>query len=391
MSLLLRVVKKVLPRPKGQTRIRLQKAFMRACRIIPVNRKKVVFSSFFGTRYDDNPRAIFLEMVKQRPDWKYIWLLPDEKETIEHAMVVTTGSFDAIYHLATAGLWIDNCRKDYWLSKRKKQYYVQTWHGNVAIKKVEKDAEAALSQEYIQSAKNDSKMANLFVSGTKWRTENYRKAFWYDGEILEVGYPYSDVLYGDKQSFHQKVCEYYGLSEKTKLCVYAPTFRQDHSLDCYDMNYNAVIEALTERFGGEWKLLLRLHPNVRDQYNSICYTEDILDASSYKEMAELAAGADFLITDYSSTMIDAMEAKVPGLIYASDFDEYNRDRSLYFDKGELPYLFCETNDQLIHEIKMFDEAACMAKAQNFYDSKGFYNDAHSTERVVACILKKLGR
>ena len=367
----------------------IKKMFMVICRCFPINPKKVVFSSYFGEKYNDNPRAIFLEMKKRHPNWNYIWLLDNPKIRINNATVVIPNSFSAIFHLATSKVWIDNCRKEWWISKRKKQYYVQTWHGNVAIKKVEKDVENNLSKDYIKNAKNDSKMANLFLSGTKWRTKNYRDSFWYDGEILELGYPYSDVLYKNKNTVKKKVCNYFSLPTTTKLCVYAPTFRKDHNLECYDMDYNRVLAALEKRWEGKWKMLLRLHPNVYYKHRDMVYSKDVIDASDYKEMAELAKGADFIISDYSSTLIDAVEANDFGLIYASDYDNYMKDRSLYFKKNELPYIFCENNEELINEILHFSEEKCMSKVKAFYNDKGFFNDEFSTKRVVSYILKKI--
>ena len=53
------------------------------------------------------------------------------------------------------------------------------------MKKVESAAENELSKEYVLSAKNDSKMANLFVSNSTYCTNRYKKYFWYNGDILE--------------------------------------------------------------------------------------------------------------------------------------------------------------------------------------------------------------
>ena len=123
MNLLFEIAKTILPRPTGERRQRWLVAFQRFCRIFPVNKRKVVFSCFNGTKYSDNPRAVYEAMVQMRPSWKYIWLMSDSRIKFRHSKVVSAGSFEAVYHLTTAGLWIDNCRKNYWLTKRKNQYY----------------------------------------------------------------------------------------------------------------------------------------------------------------------------------------------------------------------------------------------------------------------------
>ena len=45
------------------------------------------------------------------------------------------------------------------------------------------------------------------------------------------------------------------------MALYAPTFRKGHDTSVYDLDTEAVISALKARFGGEWFLLMRLHPH----------------------------------------------------------------------------------------------------------------------------------
>ena len=387
MSFLIDAVKKVVPSPKGKKREKMQVAFMRFCRIFPINKKKVVFSSFVGMRFDDNPRAIYMEMVRRHPDWDYVWILPDDKIKLRCAKIVRPNSFDSIFHLATAKIWIDNCRKDHWLEKRKGQYYVQTWHGDIALKKVEKDTQDTLSADYIRRCINDSKMADLFITGCKWRAENYRKAFWYNGKILMLGMPKSDIYYKDSRPYKQKVCRYFGLPFGTKLCVYVPTFRNNGNVSCYDIDYRRMKTALEDKWGGSWKILVRLHPNVQGMQTAIEYDDDILNATPYKETNELIAVADMVITDYSSCMFDALEAGKRVLLYASDMKSYLKEREFYFRLDELPFMLSENNDELITNVMSFDDKVYSEKISAFRQRLGFCNGSDSTEKVTQYILK----
>mgnify|MGYP000015632013 FL=1 len=106
----------------------IARGFMYLCRIFPIT-NKVVFSSFDGKNFGDDPKAIFDEMIKQGIETEYIWLLDDIKFDVpENVKLVKAFSILAIYHLATAKVWVDNCRKHAWTVKRKGQYYIQTWH-----------------------------------------------------------------------------------------------------------------------------------------------------------------------------------------------------------------------------------------------------------------------
>lgn len=390
MERILRFAKRYLPTPRGETRKHMQRALMYFCRLLPIDQKKAVFSSFAGTSFDDNPKAIYMEMVKQRPDWKYIWLMPNDKARFRHAQAVDKDSFFAFYHLATARLWVDNCRKESRIVKRKGQYYVQTWHGDVALKKVEKDTEGTLNAEYIANCKNDSKMADLFTAGCRWRAENFKKAFWYDGEILQLGLPKSDIFYKDPAPYRKKVCSYFGIPESAKLCLYVPTFRDSRELSCYDMDYHRLKAMLEKKWGGEWKILVRLHPNIREKQGAAKYDGSVINATPYGEVNELTVSSDLVITDYSSCMFDALEAGKRVLLYASDMEQYLKEREFYFDLRELPFLLAENNDELEEIItSRFDEAVYAKKTAAFRERLGFCNSANSSKKVVSYILNRL--
>ena len=176
----------------------LCKVILYAFRMFPIDKQKYVFSSYFSTKYNDNPRAIFEAMRSMHPEKKYIWLLRDTSINIDDAIVINANSLKALYHLATAKCWIDNCRKRSWVVKRSQQKYVQTWHGGIALKRVEADVEDKLPHLYVKAAKRDSKMADVFLSGSKWQTESIKRSYWYDGTVLEFGLPRSDVFFNNK-------------------------------------------------------------------------------------------------------------------------------------------------------------------------------------------------
>lgn len=353
--------------------------------VFPINRKKIVFSSFRGRQFSDNPKAIYEGLVKDS-DLELVWIanpgvVPDTVKSVPE------NSFKSLYELATAGVWIDNCRKKLWIRKRKGQFYIQTWHGNIAIKKIE--ADAVLTPSYVKMAKHDSAMADLFLSGSKWVTNVFKEAFWYDGEILELGYPRSDILYNDRELTAGKVREFYHLSPDTKLLLYAPTFRNSKDLSCYHFDYGGMLDALHRRWGGEWKILLRLHPNLSKLQNLITFNDRALNGLLYQEINELIVACEVLVTDYSSCMFDALEADKKVFIYATDLKAYDAERGCYFSFDTLPFPLAETNDQLLKSVEDFDEDAYAREAALFKERVGLYNDGHATERVVSNIEKKI--
>lgn len=70
---------------------------------------------------------------------------------------------------------------------------------------MERAAINKLSKRYIDSAKNDSKMINLFLSNSDFSTFLIRRDMWYSGKILQKGLPRTDVLLnGDRNTIAKK-------------------------------------------------------------------------------------------------------------------------------------------------------------------------------------------
>lgn len=363
--------------------------YMQLMCILPLQ-NKVVYSSFDGKLFGDNPKEIFMGLTELDNNIKHIWLLNDKDYVIPGAKVVKANSIRAIYHLATAKLWVDNSRKREWIIKRKEQYYVQTWHGDICLKKVEKDAEKTLPRSYISEAKHDSKMADLFISGSKWRTLNYKNAFWYTGEILELGSPKADVFYHDFSLARNKVEQSFNLKTECRIALYVPTFRKNNNLECYKFDEKLIQRTLMKKWPGDWVILIRLHPNLNNYQNLIEYNNVILNATNYNSTNELIVASDLIITDYSGCMFNGLEANKKVILFAKDVDEYlQSDRELYFNFHELPFPLATNEQELCDIITNYSESKYRNLADDFKDFIGFYNSANSTNLVSQYIYDQV--
>ncbi len=323
---------------------------------LPKDQNKVVCQSYYGRGYSDSPRAIADELSAR--GWKVCWTVTGDAEAASlpaGVLPLRLDSARAIYHLCTAGVWVDNARKWAYTQKRGKTCYVQTWHG-FPLKRIEGDAEAALPPDYLKAAKKDSKMADLFLSDSRFLTEIYRRAFWYEGDVLECGFPRNDVLHGEHPELIRKVREAFRLPPQKKLLLYAPTFRKDMDLKVYDVDYRRCIQALEKRFGGEWIILARLHPNIAPRATELHLdSKYVVNASDYPDIQDLYVASSALLTDYSSVMFDYLSTGRPCFLYVNDLDSYRDDRNFTFDLEKLPYARAETNDGLEEIILGFSE------------------------------------
>jgi len=302
---------------------------------------------------------------------------------------VEFGTYEYYYELATARIWIDNTRKNFDSRKRQGQYYIQTWHGAAPIKKVEKDAEHVLPAFYIVNAKRDSQMADLFLSGSRFYTQLYRRSFWYDGSIMEVGLPRQDIFW-HKSKARRRVFEYFQIDESFAMVLYAPTFRKDFTGKYYDLDLIAVKEALEVRFEKKFIFAISKHPDNRYLEYKFEH-ENYIAVDGYEDFEEILAAADVLITDYSGCMYDFSYTRRPVFLYQKDYELYQLDRDFYVPMDELPYARTCSNEGLIHCIQEFDEESYLNKLDAFMNSMGNFDNGTASEKVVEHIRKVLER
>ena len=355
----------------------------------PKNRKKIIFESFNGRGYSDSPRAI-AEEFRKKGGYSLYWVVNNmDEELPDDVHPLKRDSISAIRHYATAKVWVDNSRKLSVVRKDKSQIYVQTWHG-FPLKRIEKDAEEVLEPYYLDSAKKDSQICNLFLSNGKFMTALYKKSFWYDGEVLEGGFPRNDILVKGDREIAEKARVSLQLPGDCRFILYAPTFRRDKGLDVYDVDYAGCTRALSDRFGGEWLVLAKLHPGMAARAEELKLDpRNVRNVSMYPDIQELYLLADAMLTDYSSVMFDFMVTGKPCFLYVNDLSEYKGDRNFYYDIEKLPYPAAENNEELQKAVKAYDPAVQKAAIDRFYSEFGIEETGHAAERAAEFIERKV--
>ena len=153
----------------------------------------------------------------------------------------------------------------------------------------------------------------------------------------------------------KKVNKMYGIDDDTKILLYAPTFRDNCTLESYKMDYDKLIKALEKRFGGKWCILLRLHYKLKYANIPKKYFDKVINATNYPDMQELLCAVDIGITDYSSWMCDFVLTKKPGFLFTLDIDKYVDERGFYYPLESSPFPVCKSNKELVNNILNFDE------------------------------------
>lgn len=206
-------------------------------------------------------------------------------------------------------------------------------------------------------------------------------------KVEEIGHPRNDIFFKNNlNKIREKVFKIYNIPSDKKIVLYLPSFREDESLEYYDINYKTQINALKNKYGSDYIFLVRLHPRIT-KYSSVFSEQnpDIINACEYPDIQELLVAGDVMISDYSSCMFDFMLSGKPVFIYANDINSYSRERGFYYPLESTPFPIAQNNEELAQNILNFDNEQYIQKVENFLVDKGCKEDGHASERVVDLI------
>ena len=361
-------------------------------RIFPIQKKKIFFNNYFGRGYGCNPKYICEALHRLHPDYDLVWEVSLEHQNgfPDYVRIVKLDSPKAIFERVTSKVWVQNTRCRPITKKRKGQFYIQTWHGAIGIKKCEGDAGNKIVPKWRKIAKHDSPMIDLMISNSRFCTDVYKRGFWYNGEIAEIGYPRNDLMSKPSAEIVQKVREFFHIKGEKKILLYAPTFRKDNIWDSSSLDVHRALNSLQKKFGGDWVCLMRLHPwAVKACEGRLKFDDTIINASKYPDIQELLAAADSMITDYSSCQFDFLIQRKPTFMFATDIDSYINERGLLFDPFKLPFSCSVDNDSLEKNILDFDTESYLKKVDEFFLNVQLKDDGHAATRAAEIIVSKV--
>lgn len=361
-------------------------------RLLPIKRTNILFIGYYGSQYGCSPKYLSQYFSKNDKNLNITWAFTQPKKyNIENITLIKYFSIRYFYKLATSKVIITNYRLPEYFKKRNKQFYIQTWHSSLRLKMIENDAVNTLPESYVKMAKYDSSQIDLLLSGCKFSSEIFKRAFWYNGEIFECGTPRCDILFQQNESIIKSIKDRIGIKSDDKILLYAPTFRKGNNLSAYDIDFKRVLNELNQQ--GNWKVLIRFHPHLQEYSADLVKNNDsIIDVTKHDDIQELLLISDLLISDYSSLVFDFAITKKPCILYASDLDEYlKKDRNLYFNMNDLPFPICRNNNDLIETIKSYDFEKYI-NALNIFDLKiGSFEDGNASKRVYDKVIQIINK
>lgn len=368
--------------------IYLTRCLLRLLFIFPINNKKICFISFGGRAITCNPKYIYLYMQKNNKDFKFIWLSKkrNKSENLENnTKIVKYISLSAFFHLATSKYIITNYSMIIRPPIRKKQIYVNTWHGGGAYKKV------GLVKNTIEQKRTDitfnllAKETTYLISSCKIQSEVQKNTMRLNNEqILNIGFPRNDIFFTDFSHYSNIIKKYYNIPEKTKILLYAPTYRgvSGNFSENASLDIQKVLFTLKNKFNSDFICLYRGHYYIHDQK-----LDNTINASDYPDMQELLCAADVLITDYSSSIWDFSFTKKPCFLYTPDLEQYKNERDFYTDISKWGFTYSKNTLELIKNIESFDQNEYNKKIEEAHKFFGSYEDGKASERFIEKIFK----
>lgn len=367
-------------------------------RILPLQKKTIVFGSNLGRNYSGNPKAIYENMVEQGLDQIYqiVWFFENENIKIPgNAKIAKYGRFKYLYYMSVAKVWVFDCRQPKFLIKRKGVTYIQTWHGT-PLKKLALDmkevsmAEGKDTDEYKKDFYDNAQTWDYLLSQNSYSTAIFRRAFAFYKTMVEVGYPRNDILLtSNNEETIIKLKTELGLPLDKKVILYAPTWRDDefYCQGSYKFNPSLAFHMFMEKLKDEYVCIVKYHYLIQDSIDWGDYKGFIYDYDKSYDIANLYLVSDMLITDYSSVMFDYSLLNRPMFFFAYDLEKYKDTlRGFYFDfVSDVPGPISLKTEDLIDDILHYDANAYRAKYARFLEKYNHLDDGHASEKVVEII------
>lgn len=352
----------------------------------PVNEKLILFA--YNRNYDempDNMTGIYNYLKERGYDCRE---MHSPNEGLKRLLFNFT--FQKYYATCKCVFLTDNFAPVYAHKPRKGTKVIQLWHACGAFKKW---GYSTIDLAWGGDRKNvlrfpmHNTYTDAFVSSEEV-IPCYKEAFRCpDGVLKAFGTPRTDV-YFDKSfvsSGREEVLKVFPEIGDRKIILYAPTFRGNSP----DLAHNERVldySSLKRLFGKDYALVLKLHPFTAKKFELSKeeqgqFGDFVFNGSQSLKIETALCAADILIADYSSLIFEFSLLNRPMLFFAYDLEEYDRDRSFYYDyKSFVPGKIVRTNGELEKAVLSgdFESEKIPAFREKFMSAC----DGHCVERIA---------
>ena len=357
------------------------------CEHHPIVENRIAFMSGRRDSMGGNPEFVY-NLIKDREDIDFKFLLFSDPNG--HSKIKNIREFMHLYATSKVVIVDDYFRLLNTVDKREGVKLFQLWHACGAFKTF---GFTRLGKKGgPKQTDSNHRMYDYAIVSSREIEKHYAEGFGLSDEcVVATGIPRTDIFMDEayaksvRDAFYEKRPQ---LKDK-KILLFAPTFRGNGQMSAYypleAFNPAQVYESL----GGEYAILIKLHPFCKERFKiDEKYKDFIIDLSEEDELNDLLFVTDLLVTDYSSVVFEASLLNIPMLFYAYDLYEYISSRDFYYDfEGFVPGKIVFSESELVSSIKEndFEKEKVDGFKNKFFDSL----DGKSSQRVADLIISQL--
>ncbi|MGO2083616.1 CDP-glycerol glycerophosphotransferase family protein [Vagococcus sp.] len=368
-----------------------------------IEKKTFFYESRDGQSMTDSPLAIFEYLLEKdfEKEYQHIWCyVPSDEMSrmmenyakVSNVTFVERNSEDYLRWLNRAEYLINNATFQEFVSIKKEQTYINTWHGT-PLKTMGFDIPGNPSGS--KNVVRNFYMADYLLSPNPHTTEMFLDSFrlrdGYEGKILESGYPRIDQTFSKnfddllKRLFEFKV----QIDLSKKILLYTPTWKGSNVNNARNdiEQIHQEMTLIRTELGDDYNVLVKIHPFLYKKAKEYLPLKPYLIPDCLDTNKVLGI-VDVLVTDYSSIFFDYLVTDRPILFYCWDDDLYTTGRGQYFAYDELPGPVSFTISHLIDNLKNLAEVTEQSRPnyERFKTRFTKVDDGLATKRYLDYIL-----
>ena len=340
-------------------------------RLLPQNKKRVVFVSLTSDRLQDDFQYIYEELI-QDESIQIRSILFKYRPTLLHALLYFLNCIYQVFVINTSKVVIihDN---NYVISnfKMDRVKVIQIWHACGALKKFGND----IQREY-QIQNYDY----VISTSSKWKNIYARSFSVKEDAVLPLGMARTDVLF-KKESLSflsNQLLDKYPTWKNKRIILYAPTFRGNiiKGMSYVPIHVDEILQQLNE----DVLFVYKMHPLLGNI--TLSNHERCINASN-ENLYALMSVSSCLISDYSSIIYDYSILSKPIFLFVPDMKEYEATTGLNESFYELPLTLCTKESELVSQLQVLNNNNEIY--QQMKDTYFTYQDGCSAKRIAKFI------
>ncbi len=353
----------------------------------PIVKNQIAFMSGRRDEIGGNPEYVY-NLIKDRDDIEFKFLM--FSDPAGHRRIKNIVKFLKLYATSKVVIVDDYFRLLNLVTKRDEVKLFQLWHACGAFKTF---GFTRLGKKGgPKQTDPNHRMYDYAIVSSKEIAKHYAEGFGLSDEnVVATGIPRTDIFMDKEYEKNIQISFYerYPQLKNKKIMLFAPTFRGNGQMSAYYPLDAFDIEKAYEGLGGEYAILIKLHPFCQERFEiPEKYSDFIIDMSEEDELNDLLFVTDLLVTDYSSVIFEASLRDIPMMFYSFDLYDYISSRDFYYDfESFVPGKIVFSENELIACVKNqdFEQEKVNGFKNKFFDDL----DGKSSERVAHLILENL--